>query len=122
LPKERYNETRKENGCSICPGRAGETPPPSLKGWKKEMKRTYVFRLLFAALAIAGMLMVFGSAGASDLGLIGNGELFLRGGAGAFFVFAGIRGAVVCDRAIEASRRARLRSIRCASKACRTAA
>lgn len=86
------------------------------------MKRTYVFKLLFAALAIAGILMVFGSAGASDLGLIGNGELFLRGGAGVFFAFAGIRGTVICDRAIEASRRARLRAIRCTSKACRTAA
>jgi hypothetical protein len=86
------------------------------------MKRTYVFRLLFAALAIAGILMVLGSAGASDLGLIENGELFLRGGAGVFFAFAGIRGALICDRAIEASKRARLRSIRCETKACRTAA
>lgn len=86
------------------------------------MKRTYVFKFLFTALAIVGILMIFGCAGASDLGLIDNGELFLRGGAGAFFAFAGIRGAVACDRALRVSKGAGLRSVRCASKACRTAA
>ena len=105
----------------VLPAAEG-APPPERKGWKKEMKRTYVFRILFAAAAVAGILMVLGCAGASDLGLIENGELFLRGGFGAFLAFAGTRGAMVCDRALEASRRATLRPARCGKKDCPTAA
>lgn len=112
----------KRTDVRFARGIPGRPPPPQRKGWEKEMKRTYVFRILFVVLAIAGILMVLGSAGASDLGLIKNGELFLQGGVGVFFAFAGIRGALVCDRAIEASKRARLRSVRCGAKACRTAA
>ncbi len=109
------------NGCSLCLRQRG-VPPPERKGWEKEMKRTYVFKILFAAAAAAGILMVLGCAGASDLGLIGNGELFLRGGFGAFLAFAGTRGAMVCDRALEASRKAALRPARRGAKDCPTAA
>ena len=44
------------------------------------MERTYVLNFIFKVMAAAGVISVFGIAGASDFGSLTNAEIFVYGG------------------------------------------
>ena len=69
------------------------------------MERTYVFNFIFKVMAAAGIIAVFGIAGASDFGNISNAELFVYGGISFVLASFGIWGSINCTRAIEAVKR-----------------
>lgn len=50
----------------------------------------------FAGLIILGMVILFGTAGASDIGSIGVGQACVQGIASVGFLFAGMLGMKVC--------------------------
>ena len=69
------------------------------------MERTYVLNFIFKVMAAAGIISVFGIAGASDLGSFTNAEIFVYGGISFVMAAFGIWGMVNCGRAIEAMKR-----------------
>ena len=69
------------------------------------MERTYVFNAIFKVMAAAGIIMMLGIAGASDLGAFSNAELFLFSGISLAMASIGIWGFMNCSRAIEAMKR-----------------
>ncbi|MBE6892746.1 MAG: hypothetical protein E7482_01880 [Ruminococcaceae bacterium] len=60
---------------------------------------------IFKVMAAAGIISLFGIAGASDFGSITNAEIFVYGGISFAFASFGIWGAINCTRAIEAFKR-----------------
>lgn len=69
------------------------------------MERTYVLNAIFKIMAAAGIIAVLGIAGASDLGNLSNGEIFIYGGISFAMASIGIWGTFNCTRAIEAMKR-----------------
>ena len=69
------------------------------------MERTYVLNFIFKVMAAAGVISVFGIAGASDFGSISNAELFVYGGISFLMASVGIWGTINCTRTIEAMKR-----------------
>ncbi|MBQ7124090.1 MAG: hypothetical protein IJO01_05715 [Oscillospiraceae bacterium] len=69
------------------------------------MERTYVLNFIFKVMAVMGIISIIGIAGASDLGTITNGEIFVYGGISFIAACTGIWGFMNCTRAIEAAKR-----------------
>ena len=69
------------------------------------MERTYVLNFIFKIMAAAGIISLFGIAGASDFGNLTNAEIFVYGGISFAFASFGIWGAINSTRAIEAMKR-----------------
>ncbi len=69
------------------------------------MERTYVLNFIFKVMTVAGIISLFGIAGASDFGNLTNAEIFVYGGISFAFASFGIWGAINCTRAIEAMKR-----------------
>ena len=69
------------------------------------MERTYVLNFIFKVMAAAGVISVFGIAGASDFGSLTNAEIFVYGGISFFMASIGIWGTINCTRTIEAMKR-----------------
>ena len=84
------------------------THPYKKKG-RNEMKRTYVFNVVFKVMAALGILCIIGSAGMSDAGSISNTRLFVQCAVSLFFAATGIWGASNCSRAIAAMERRKRR-------------
>lgn len=77
------------------------------------MERTYVLNFIFKVMAAAGIVSLFGIAGASDFGEITNFEIFIYGGISFLAASIGIWGALNCTRAIDSmKRRAKRQMIR----------
>ena len=69
------------------------------------MERTYVLNFIFKVMAAAGVISVFGIAGASDFGSLTNAEIFVYGGISLLMASIGIWGTINCTRTIEAMKR-----------------
>ena len=69
------------------------------------MERTYVLNFIFKVMAAAGVISVFGIAGASDFGSLTNAEIFVYGGFSFLMASIGIWGTINCTRTIEAMKR-----------------
>lgn len=69
------------------------------------MERTYVLNFIFKVMAAAGVISVFGIAGASDFGSLTNAEIFVYGGISFLMASIGIWGTINCTRTIEAMKR-----------------
>ena len=69
------------------------------------MERTYVLNFIFKVMAAAGVISVFGIAGASDFGSLTNVEIFVYGGISFLMASIGIWGTINCTRTIEAMKR-----------------
>ena len=69
------------------------------------MERTYVLNFIFKVMAAAGVISVFGIAGASDFGSLTNAEIFVYGGISFLMSSIGIWGTINCTRTIEAMKR-----------------
>ena len=69
------------------------------------MERTYVLNFIFKVMAAAGVISVFGIAGASDFGSLTNAEIFVYGGISFIAASFGIWGTINCSRTIEAMKR-----------------
>lgn len=94
-------KSQNKNRCSIF------SNIPHIYIWKgrSKMERTYVLNFIFKIMAAAGIIAVFGIAGASDFGSISNIEIFLFGGISFMAAAIGIWGSLNCTRAIEAMKR-----------------
>ena len=86
-----------------------EHPHPLKKKGRNEMRRTYVFNVIFKIMAALGIFCIIGSAGMSDLGNVSNTQLFIQCGISLFFSAVGIWGSSNCSRALAAMERRRLR-------------
>ena len=60
------------------------------------MERTYVLNFIFKVMAAAGVISVFGIAGASDFGSLTNAEIFVYGGISFLMASIGIWGTINC--------------------------
>ena len=69
------------------------------------MERTYVLNFIFKVMTVAGIISLFGIAGASDFGNLTNAEIFVYGGISFLMASIGIWGTINCTRTIEAMKR-----------------
>ena len=94
-------KSQTKNRCSIL----SNIPHIYIRKGRSKMERTYVLNTIFKIMAAAGIISLFGIAGASDFGSISNAEIFIFGGISFLAAATGIWGSLNCTRAIEAVKR-----------------